>query len=203
MARSGRFSFNLLRTGGPLGPLVRLAGPRQLHFVVMLAVVCTVVYLQSYVFARSANPWFHVDLTAILVVYVAVEHFLLGAFVRIAVASILMQATSLAPVGFFPMYFLLALVGANLVSRYVVLHNLSSQFLTFAGIFLLKFVLLYFVLFKLGQTITVGAWALLCLPQFVVTTLLSVPAFSLLARLDSSFEFAATRDRRAELVESL
>jgi len=168
-----------------------------------MAITILVVYLQAYGFARSANPWFHVDLTSILVVYVAVEHFLIGAFVRILIAGLLMQTLSLAPTGFFPMYFLLALVSANVVSRYVVLHNLSSQFLTFAGVFALKFVLLWFVLFKLGQAPDVLVFAKACLPQFIVTTLLSVPAFSLLARLDSSFEFAATRDRRAELVENL
>ncbi|MCA2959228.1 MAG: hypothetical protein IOD12_03190 [Silvanigrellales bacterium] len=186
-----------------LAGLWGFAGPRQIHFLVTLALTFGVVYLQAYVFARSPNPWFHVDLTSILVVYVSVEHFLLGAFLRVLVAGLLMQSLSLAPSGFFPMYFIVALVSANVVSRYVVLHNLSSQFLTFAGIFLLKFVLLYVVLFKLGQNPDVWAFASASLPQFVVTTLLSVPAFSLLARLDSSFEFAATRDRRAELVENL
>jgi hypothetical protein len=189
----------------PFAALAALAGlgPRQAHFVITLALTCLVVYLQAYGFARSPNPWFHVDLTAILVVYVSVEHFLLGALARVLVAGLLMQTLSLAPSGFFPMYYVCALVLANVVSRYVVLHNLSSQFLTFAGIFFLKFVLQWFVLYKLGQQPEPLAFAAACLPQFVVTTLLSVPAFSLLARLDSSFEFAATRDRRAELVENL
>lgn len=186
-----------------LSSLLRVVGPRQIHFIVTLAITFGVVYLQAYVFARSQNPWFHVDLASILVVYVSVEHFLLGAFLRVLVAGFLMQSLSLAPSGFFPMYFIVALVSANVVSRYVVLHNLSSQFLTFAGIFFLKFVLLFFVLFKLGHNPDVWSFVLASVPQFVVTTLLSVPAFSLLARLDSSFEFAATRDRRAELVENL
>lgn len=186
-----------------LPSFLRVLGPRQVHFLVMLAVVAVVIHLQAYTSARNPNPWFHVDLASILVVYVSVEHFLVGAFVRVVFAGLLMQTLSSAPAGFFPMYYLVALVAANVVSRYVVLHNLGSQFITFAGIFALKFVFLYFVLFKAGHSPGVAEFALQSLPQFVVTTLLSVPAFSLLARLDSSFEFAATRDRRAELVENL
>jgi hypothetical protein len=183
--------------------LPAVVGPRQSHFLVMFLIVIAAVTLQAYVFARSSNPWLHLDLVSIIVVYMSIEHFLLGALVRVLFAGLLMQTLSLAPAGFFPMYCLLALVVSNIVSRYVVLHNLGSQFLTFSGIFLMKFVLLYFVFYKMGMQPTLKEWAFMHMPQFLVTALLSVPLFSLLARLDSSFEFAATRDRRAELVENL
>lgn len=177
-------------------------GPRQLHFIITFLLTTFVVYFQAYFIARLQNPWLHVDLVTIVIVYMAIEHFLFGAFFRLMAAGALMQLLSGAPDGFFVMYFLLALVVANMISRRLVLHNMASQFLSFAGIFVLKFVLLYFVFYKLGKQPSVWNFIELSLPSLLATTACSVPLFAAFAWFDGLFEFASTRERKQEMIDS-
>lgn len=173
----------------------------QVHAAIMFVVAIAVVYFQSYVLARIRSPWLHIDLATIFVVYVSIEHLLFGALLRIACVAALMHMFSGAPDGFYLMYFLLALVIANLVSRVIALHKLSSQFLVFFAIFLLKFVLIYGSLSKVQRAPELFQFILRIGPSLLTTTLFSVPLFSLLARIDSLFDASARRDHRQELVE--
>ncbi len=174
----------------------------QVHAVVMFVASIAIVYFQAYVLARARSPWLHIDLATIFVVYVAIEHLLLGALVRIFCVAALMHMFSGAPDGFYMMYYLLALVIANLVARVIALHKLSSQILVFSGIFLLKFVLIYVSLSKAHRAPDWMTYFLKNSPSLIVTTLFSVPLFSLLARLDGLFDASSRRDHRQELVES-
>jgi hypothetical protein len=175
----------------------------QTHFLIMLLFVNLFGSLQAVFFSRAENPWLHLDLVSVLIVYFSVEHFLLGAFVRVLYAAMFMHSLSLAPAGFYLMYFLLALVLSSLVSRVIVLHNILSQLFIFSIIFLLKFVLLFFVLQKSFPTLAIGAFVLKAIPEILGTTMVSVPVFSLLAYIDSQFEYVAFRDQRKERSENL
>ena len=160
-------------------------------------------FLQAMLFSRLSNPWLHLDLVSVVIVYFSVEHFLFGAFLRVLYAALFMQTLSLAPPGFYLMYFLIALVLSSLISRIFVLHNVLSQLFIFSLIFLLKFVLLYFVVQKSTPLLSPVAFFWSILPTLVGTTLVSVPVFSLLAFVDSRFEYVAFRDRHADRAESL
>lgn len=174
----------------------------QVHATFMVILAIAVVYFQAYVLARARSPWLHVDLATIFVVYVSIEHLLFGAILRIFCVAALMHMFSGAPDGFYLMYYLLALVISNLFSRVIALHKLSSQILVFLTIFVLKFALIYGSLAKVQRAPEVMQFIWRILPGLVVTTLLSVPLFSLLARLDGLFDASARRDHRQELVES-
>ncbi|MEN9809584.1 MAG: hypothetical protein RLZZ488_1151 [Pseudomonadota bacterium] len=174
----------------------------QVHATLMFFLGIAVVYLQAYGLARARTPWLQIDLATIFVVYVSIEHLLLGALVRIFCVAALMHMFSGAPDGFYLMYYLLALVVANLFSRVIALHKLSSQILVFSVIFVLKFVLIYGSLVKAQRISGMLPFILSVAPSLIVTTLLSVPLFSLLARIDGLFDASARRDHRQELVES-
>jgi hypothetical protein len=174
----------------------------QVHASLMLLLSMFIVYLQAYVLGRMQSSWFHVDLATVFVVYVSIEHLLLGALIRIFVVAALMHMFSGAPDGFYLMFFMLALVISNILARFFALHKLNSQFLIFAGIFCLKFVLVYGSLSRV-QRVPDG-WAFLSrvAPSLIMTTLLSVPLFALFATIDSLFDASARRDHRQELVEN-
>ncbi|MEY4064905.1 MAG: hypothetical protein RIR26_1113 [Pseudomonadota bacterium] len=174
----------------------------QVHAGMMILLAMTVVYLQAYVFGRMQSPWMQIDLASVLVVYIAVEHLLLGAVVRIFILAALMHMFSGAPDGFYLMYNLLALVLANVFARFFALHKLSSQFLIFAGVFLLKFVLIYGSFSKAQRIVDVWSFVARVSPGFLVTTIFSVPFFALFSQIDGFFDASSRRDHRQELVES-
>lgn len=174
----------------------------QGHATVMFVLAIALVYFQSYVLARSGSVWLQIDLATIYVVYVSIEHLLLGALVRVLCIAALMHMFSGAPDGFYVMYYLLALVVSNLVARIIALHKLSSQILVFLVVFILKFVLVYVSLSKSMRVPVVSRFLLDIAPSLILTTLVSVPVFSFMARLDGLFDASARRDHRQELVES-
>lgn len=174
----------------------------QVHAGTMILLAIVVVYLQSYVLGRLQTPWLHIDLASVLVVYIAVEHLLFGAIIRAFVLAALMHMFSGAPDGFYLMYYLLALVVANVFARFFALHKLSSQFLIFAGVFFLKFVLIYVSLGKAQRVTDVWSFVARVAPGFIVTTALSVPLFALFSQVDGFFDASSRRDHRQELVES-
>lgn len=174
----------------------------QVHATVMILLAMFIVYFQAYILARSQSPWLHIDIATIFVVYVSIEHLLLGALLRILVVASLMHMFSGAPDGFYLMFFLMALVISNTLARFFALHKLSSQFLIFAGIFCLKFVLVYGSLSKAQRASDLVSFLLRVSPSLIVTTLVSVPLFSLFSMIDGLFDASSRRDHRQELAES-
>jgi hypothetical protein len=173
----------------------------QAHATIMMLLACILVYFQSYVLARAGSPWLHIDLASVFVVYVAIEHLLLGALIRIFVVAALMHMFSGAPDGFYLMYFLLALVLANLLAKFFALHKLSSQALIFLGIIVLKYALIYASLDKTYGGTSVWNFAARVSPSLIVTTLLAVPLFAVFSSIDQLFDGTSRRDHRQELVE--
>jgi hypothetical protein len=167
----------------------------------MLLLAVFVVYFQAYVLARTSSVWLQVDVASVFVVYVAIEHLLFGALVRIAVVASLMHMFSGAPDGFYLMYYLLALVIANLMAKFFALHKLSSQALIFFGIFLLKFVLIYNGLERSHGGLSLWKFVSVVGPSLIVTTVLAVPLFAVFSAVDNLFDASSRRDHRQELVE--
>ncbi len=173
----------------------------QAHAALMFLLAVVVVYFQAYVLARASSVWLQIDVASVFVVYVAIEHLLFGALVRIAAVGALMHMHSGAPDGFYLMYYLLALVIANLLAKFFALHKLSSQVLIFFGIFLLKFVLIYNGLDRsMGRS---GLWKFIVItgPSLIMTTVLAVPLFAVFSAVDHLFDASSRRDHRQELVE--
>ena len=173
----------------------------QAHAALMFLLAVVVVYFQAYVLARASSVWLQIDVASVFVVYVAIEHLLFGALVRIAAVGALMHMHSGAPDGFYLMYYLLALVIANLLAKFFALHKLSSQVLIFFGIFLLKFVLIYNGLDRsMGRS---GLWKFIVItgPSLIMTTVLAVPLFAVFSAVYHLFDASSRRDHRQELVE--
>jgi hypothetical protein len=118
------------------------------------------------------------------------------------VVASLMHMFSGAPDGFYLMFYLIALVISNTLARFFALHKLSSQFLIFAGIFCLKFILVYGSLSKAQRVSDLTSFLLRVSPSLIVTTLVSVPLFSLFSMIDGLFDASSRRDHRQELAES-
>jgi len=173
----------------------------QAHAALMLLLAAFVVYFQAYVLARASSVWLQIDVASVFVVYVAIVHLLLGALVRIAAVAALMHMFSGAPDGFYLMYYLLALVIANLMAKFFALHKLSSQVLIFFGIFLLKFVLIYNGLDRSYGGASLWKFISVIGPSLIVTTVLAVPLFALFSAIDHLFDASSRRDHRQELVE--
>jgi hypothetical protein len=168
----------------------------------MFLLALAIVYFQAYVLGRARSPWLHIDLVTIFVVYISIEHLLLGALFRIFCVLTLMHVFSGAPDGFYLMYFLLALVISNLVAKVIALHKLSSQGLVFVGLFLMKFVLIYGSLSKNQRAPELTQFIFSVAPSFIVTTVASLFVFSLLSQVDGFFDASARRDRRHNWVEN-
>lgn len=172
---------------------------RRFHFLATFLLMMFIVCFQSMVLAKSTSPWLHIDLVTIFVVYVSIEHYLLSALVKVMSAAMLMHSFSAAPMGFYVMYFLLALVFSGFLSRRLVLYNRLSQFLSFAGIFVLKFFLMYFALIRQTQDHSFGSYFVLAYPTLLVTIVLAVPLFRAFSTFDELFEFYSLRDRAPEI----
>ena len=183
-------------------PSMRIT-PRHFHFFASLFLCGMCVYFQAFVFSRFENVWLNFDLITIIVFYTAVEHHLFGAFLRISFLAVLLHSISAVPDGFYLMYYLIVLVAASLISRMLVIHNLLSQFISFAALFALKFILLYFVMRSSVRTLSFIDWFLLVSPGFLSTTLVSLPVFAALSEFDRLFEFGAVRNRKQEIADSL
>jgi len=174
----------------------------QAHATLMIVLAMAIVYFQAYVLGRLGSPWLQVDLATVFVVYVSIEHLLLGALVRIFIVAALMHMFSGAPDGFYLMFYLLALVIANVLAKFFALHKLSSQFLIFSGIFCLKFVLVYGSLSKFQRVADFGSFFREVAPSVLVTTLCSVPLFAFFSAIDGLFDASSRRDHRQELAEN-
>ena len=173
----------------------------QAHAALMFLLAVVVVYFQAYVLARASSVWLQIDVASVFVVYVAIEHLLFGALVRIAAVGALMHMHSGAPDGFYLMYYLLALVIANLLAKFFALHKLSSQVLIFFGIFLLKFVLIYNGLDRSMGRSGLLKFIVITGPSLIMTTVLAVPLFAVFSAVDHLFDASSRRDHRQELVE--
>lgn len=172
---------------------------RQVHFVASFVLAVFIVCMQSIFFAKISSPWLRIDFVTIFVVYVAIEHYPASALVKIMAAALLMQTFSSVPSGFYVMYFLLALVLSGFLSRRLVLYNRLSQFLSFAGIFILKFVLLYFALARQIKGHFFSDFFVTIYPSLLSTILVAVPCFWLLSSFDEMFAFYTLKDRQKEI----
>jgi hypothetical protein len=168
--------------------------PQQIHFVIMSLLIFLAVLLQTTVFARFESPWLNIDLLTILAVYMAVEHQLYAALFRLMLGAVILNSFSSAALGLHVMYYLQILVVANLVSRRLVLWNGLTQVGLFAGLFLLKYILVCGLFVAEDKNVDYVAFALQVLPGFVTTTLFVLPVFHLLAALDQRFEMQKVRE---------
>lgn len=166
---------------------------KQIHFILTFLIILCTVFLQSYVIARIDSPWLRPDLITILVIYFAIEHSLYSALFKIFVGAYFFETMSAAPQGFFFMYFLIALVVSNAVSRYIVLHKMQNQVLLFAAVFLLKYVLFYFVFSADGQSPLMFDFIEFLLPGLIISSIVAVPVFLLMSQFDEKFEVGSPK----------
>ena len=161
--------------------------PRHVHFVVTWCLIFLAVALQTCVFSRLPSPWLHVDLATVFLIYVSLEYFLLGACFHCLTGALLLQGASSSPENFFPMYFLVVLAFSAFLARRMVFHRLYSQILVVVFLLLVKTALLGLV-FAMRENPPHVQWFLSqSLPQVIVSSLLAIPLFHGLSRLDQWF----------------
>lgn len=167
---------------------------RQIHYVVSILLILGAVYFQSYVLGMSQWSVFHVDLVTIIVVYIAVEHPMVDAIVRLLIAALAMSTLSAAPGGFFVMYYMQVLVLASFIARRVVLWGRVSQVALFGALLILKYLLFAVFVVSQGGLLRIGSFVLSALPSLVSTGLVALPVFRVLAALDVFFEVQRGRE---------
>lgn len=169
------------------------------HFVISLLTALFLVCFQEQVLARLRIPWLHIDLVSIYVVYFSIEHFLVSSVIKIVVIAILMQAFSAAPMGFYFMYFMFALVISGFLSRRLVLYNRLSQLMTFSGIFILKYCMLFFVFKTREDTGFLADYFVEIFPTICSTIVATVPLFYLFSKIDEKFALIPISHRKREI----
>ncbi len=167
---------------------------RHVHYFVMIFLVLAFAFFQSYVLGVASWSVFHIDFLTIFIVYMAVEHPLGDAFVRSLVAALVVTTLSLAPSGFFVMYYVQILVIAAFVSKRFVLWGRLSQFGLFAGLLALKYILFAVLVVTQGGSLMMLKYFLSVLPSAAFTCFVALPMFRIFSALDSFFEARRGRD---------
>jgi hypothetical protein len=167
---------------------------RHWHQLTMYVLVVLAIVIQSFFVAKFSTSWLHVDLITIVLVYMAIEHQLFYALLCAAFAALFLQTLSSAPNGFFFMYHAQILVVATLVARRVVLWSAVSQYALFIGLLILKYILFAIFVVSLGRVFLFMPFLWAVLPSVLVTSLMAIPGFRLLAALDYHFQIQRGRE---------
>jgi hypothetical protein len=165
-----------------------------LHFVASLLVAVFFLLLQSYGLAAADNPWLHLDLVAIYVFYVGLEHHAFSATCKIIFLSLLQELWSAVPEGFYLTAHLLMMLVGNRLAVWLEMQRRSTQLLLFTVLLGMKEVLFALTARALGLEFSADVFAQLRFPGFCATIALAVPLMEMLSSLDDRFDrFVALR----------
>ncbi|MBX9703007.1 MAG: hypothetical protein K2X39_02520, partial [Silvanigrellaceae bacterium] len=124
------------------------------------------------------------------------EHYLFFAFIKIICTALLMQIYSAAPSGFYLMYYLFVLVGANLLSKFLLISKTRGQFFIFLTLMLLKFLLIYLIFIVKGEEIVFWSYLSIIWKGALMTLLLFIPVFKFHSVIDSYFQYLPAFDKK-------
>lgn len=159
---------------------------RQLHFFLCLCLLAFLVYAQAFWIGPLAlgSRWFQIDIVTVAVFYMGAEHPMVGSIIKAAFTAALLQALSLAPSGFFLMYFLLIIVLINTVSRRLVLQSRITKVLLFILTLFIKPILLGLALLTLDKLPTLSQFGNFFWRGILTTLAASVPVAMALMAFD-------------------
>lgn len=159
-----------------------------LHFVLSLFLAFALVYVQAYVLSFAGPSWLHVDLLAIFVFYVGLEHHTFAALLKIILASVVLELISSVPAGFYVMAHILMMLIGNRVALWLEMEHRFSQLILFFFLMFLKETLFIGTVVSLEDSVLLGDLVAQRLPGALLTVGLALPLMEFLAVLDSRFE---------------
>jgi hypothetical protein len=159
-----------------------------IHFIVSLNIAFVLIALQAYVLADIPSLWLHLDLLAVYVFYVGLEHHAFGAVSKIIVVSLLFESLSAVPAGFCLMAHLIMMFLGNRVAVWLEMEQRVAQLTLFTFLLVLKEALFVSTLGVWSDAGTLSALVLERLPGLVVTVLIAVPLMELMAWIDNRFD---------------
>ncbi len=158
------------------------------HLMVSVLAAVTLIHIQCSVLAGSSLKLLQIDLLAIYVFYVGLEHHTFGALLKIVLVSLLFELLSAEPAGFSLMAHLLMMFAGNRLAVWLEMEQRVAQLALFAFLLLLKETLFTLTVGALDPTADVIALVLGRVWGFFATVVVAVPVMEILAWLDARFE---------------
>ncbi len=164
----------------------------QLFYLIsIVSMIYVSMYIQAFFLARLSFPFFHIDLTSIIVSYMCLEQDIVLAAFLAFVAGLLFQTLSSSSGTFFVFYFILMLVFSSTLKRFFVIKSTGTISLVFVFIFLFKYILFFVGLpnhAQIGVLPMLGAYW----EEYLSTCIVSLLCYKFLARFDEIFLLPGT-----------
>lgn len=158
------------------------------HLCAFLVCAAVLLFLQSYVFAQVQFPWMHLDLLAVFVFYVGLEHHPASAIFKIVFVSLLAELYSAVPAGFLVTSHMLMMLLGNRLAVWLEMQRRQAQVVLFAFLLLIKEGLFAAMLSAMGLQYDAATYIPNRVPGLVATILIALPLMEFLAFLDGWFE---------------
>ncbi len=160
--------------------------------------------IQSYFFSSFETPWLHLDLLAIFVFYVGLEHHTFSAMAKIVLLSFLAELWSSVPSGFYLTSHLLMMVVGNRLADWLEMQRRVSQLLLFGFLLSVKETLFALTLSAMGLPFVFDDFVQVRLPGMLTTLMVALPLMELLSHFDGRFErFAVSKRHGPPMPSSL
>jgi hypothetical protein len=159
-----------------------------LHLCAVLACAAILLFLQSYVFAELQISWLHLDLLAVFVFYVGLEHHPASAIFKIVFISLLAELYSAVPAGFLVTSHMLMMLLGNRLAIWLEMQRRQAQVVLFAFLLVIKEGLFAAMLSAMGLHYDAATYIPNRVPGMVATILIALPLMEFLAFLDGWFE---------------
>jgi hypothetical protein len=172
--------------------------PKLKHLLLFAVIACFFSSIQFLFLSKLETNFLKIDLMVIFMAYVAVEHFLPTAVVLIFLSASLLHSTSLAPIGFFYVYGLVILTISNLISKFVILGNTSTQFLSLSFLIFLKYFFGAVLFWSQGHNEFFTDFMSLQIPSFISTTVFSTLVITALSHIDNLFSVSLFSGRNSQ-----
>lgn len=91
-------------------------------------------------------PFRQIDLTTVSLICIFLENGIWFSFFLALISGGLLDSMSAVKPGFFLLFFLTSIIIINISSKFFVFENLSNKVIIFLSLFLLKFLLIYFLI---------------------------------------------------------
>jgi len=156
----------------------------KIHGLIVFLLLMFLCCFQAYVVPLFHTSWAQLDLVSIAIVYLLMTREIFQSFLFIFFTSYMLQSVSLAPQGFFLMYYMISFLFCRFVLKYIVLNTLFAKFNLFVFVFALKFMIMFLLVSGVKNMVPFYSAVSLFLPGFLSTLFISVPAFAIMSHYD-------------------
>lgn len=166
-----------------------------MHVLASLLFAFALLALQCFVLSRFETHWLHLDLVAIYVFYVGIEHHAFGALIKILTVSLLFESVSAVPAGFSMMAHLIMMFVGNRLAVWLEMEHRVAQLTLLAFLLVVKEGLFLGTLAVLPDSAALSELALVRLPGLLMTLVVAMPLLEVMAWIDNRFDARLDGDR--------